>query len=47
MSKVFGPAGSFAATRSPTFLPMSVRASGDMTEMRPFAGSASSEPTIW
>ena len=37
MSNYFLPAGSWAVTRSPTFLPINVRASGDMIEMRPFA----------
>src|SRR6266403_1600323 len=35
-----------AVTLSPTRLPISVRASGERIEMRPRAGSASSEPTI-
>ena len=47
MSKLFLPAGSWAVTVVPTVLPMSARARGDMIEMRPLAGSASSEPTIW
>ena len=47
MSKLFLPAGSWAVTVVPTVLPMSARARGDRIEMRPLAGSASSEPTIW
>jgi hypothetical protein len=47
MSKVFLPAGSWAVTVVPTVLPISARASGERIEIRPLAGSASSEPTIW
>src|SRR5262249_19071365 len=47
ISNVFLPPGSWAVTVSPTFLPMSVRARGASTEMSPFVGSFSSEPTIW
>src|SRR5262249_41792198 len=46
MSNVFLPFGSWAVTVSPIRLPMRARASGASTEMRPLAGSASSEPTI-
>ncbi len=47
MSKVFLPTGSWAVTVVPTVLPMRARARGDRIEMRPLAGSDSSEPTIW
>src|SRR5204862_508676 len=47
ISNVFVPAGSWAVTVSPTFFPISVRASGARIEIRPRGGSASSEPTIW
>src|SRR2546427_2938908 len=47
IAKVLFPTGSCAVTVSPTFLPISVRASGARIEILPRAGSASSEPTIW